>query len=535
MSELNRAFIKSKIGLYKALILLFTISINGQKLIAQTHSEKVKIPQIYIDTKGQEILDEPSINAHMRILVNGQLNNSIINYNGEISIEIRGSTSQSFPKKQYKVETINPDGSNNNISLLNMPKENDWILYAPYCDKSLIRNALAYELFASLGHYAPRTQFCELFINNEYTGVYVLTEKIKRDKNRVNLAKLKPDDNDNESVTGGYLLSIDRGGSCRFSVENLGMKIGIEYPKCSEITTQQKEYITNYIYNFDQSLFSVNYTDTVNGYRKYIDLNSCIDYLIINELAKNIDAYRLSTYMHKTKNSNGGKLCFGPVWDFNIAFGNVDYMNGYRTDSILAYNYSWWNQFLQDTNFNNRLKQRWFQLRSNQLSNKKITKLIDSLTHIISDAQIRNFNKWDILSRDIWPNYYVGHTYENEINFLKSWVLNRANWMDVNLPGEWNGNLIATDANVNIYPNPYKYFFTYAFSLEKESIINLKVYNASGFALPNLITNKQFKEGYHKLIFNESETEHFKSNNLYFIVLEVNNTKVSTKKIIKQF
>lgn len=507
---------------------------------AQLEGTSSNLPLIIINTDNQEIVDEPEILAHMGIVNNqpekrNRITDPFNNYNGKILIEIRGYSSQSYPKKQYKIETIYNDSSNNNVALLGLPEENDWVLYAPYSDKSLIRNVLAYNLHESFGHYAPRTRFCELIINDEYLGVYVLTEKIKRDKNRVDLAKLKPKDNCGESVSGGYLLQIDRSGSCIFNAENMTRRIGIEYPKCHNITNQQNEYITNYISNFDQKLFSENYIDTVHGYKSYINVNSCIDYLLINELAKNIDAYRLSTYMYKNKESNGGKLCFGPVWDFNIAFGNADYRNGYSTDSILASNYVWWNRFLQDTTFNNRLKKRWFELRKKQLSNTHIINLIDSLAGIVNEAQARNFYKWDILGHYIWPNYYIGQTYKAEINFLKSWIVNRLNWLDVNIPGNIDNYTPYTSYKSTVFPNPYTYFFTYLFTINETSMVNIKILDSRGIVISSLVNKQKYDAGTHKLTFSGNNSEYLKPNSLYFILLELNNTVVSCNKIIKQY
>ena len=174
------------------------------------------LPLIIINTtETPEIYDEPRVPAHMGIVNNGagQMNSIFDPYNaydGRIEIEIRGASSQMFPKKNYGFETQLEDGSNNNISLLGMPEENDWILHGPYADKSLLRNVLAYYMARRTGHYAPRTRLCELIVNDDYRGVYMLTERIKRDENRVDVAKLTPEDIEGDELTGGYILQIDR-------------------------------------------------------------------------------------------------------------------------------------------------------------------------------------------------------------------------------------------------------------------------------------------------------------------------------------
>lgn len=168
------------------------------------------LPIVIIDTYGQEIPDEPKILARMGIIDNGEgqrnhLHDPRNNYDGLIGIEVRGSTTRWFPKKQYAVETRDHFGNDSTVSLLGFPPEEDWILYAPYSDKSLMRNVLAYKLSNDLGRYASRTRFCELVLNGSYEGVYVLMEKIKRDRNRVNISKLLPTDIAGDAVTGGYI------------------------------------------------------------------------------------------------------------------------------------------------------------------------------------------------------------------------------------------------------------------------------------------------------------------------------------------
>ena len=239
------------------------------------------------------------------------------NYDGQIGIEIRGSSSQSFPKKQYGLETQNSDSSNNNVSLLGMPEENDWILSAPYTDKSLIRNILAYTLSNQMGFYAPKTQLCEVVINGEYVGVYVLTEKIKRDENRVDISSLNEDDNDGDEVTGGYIVKIDKltGTNCDniFYTGIEDVRIQYEYPECDEITESQMEYINGYVSDFEDALYSEEFADPSLGFRKYIDVESYINMFICVEMSKNVDGYDLSTFLNKDRESVGGKLRFGPI------------------------------------------------------------------------------------------------------------------------------------------------------------------------------------------------------------------------------
>jgi len=424
------------------------------------------LPIVVINTNNQNIVDDPRIICDMGIIDNGigmlnSINDSFNNYDGKISIEYRGSSSQSFPKKAYALETQDSIGNNNNVSLLGMPVENDWILYAPYSDKSLMRNVLTFNLGRKMNRYTPRTRYCELIINGNYRGVYVLMEKIKRDNDRVDIAKLDFDDNAGDSLTGGYIVKIDKytgtGGSDWLSdfpdIGGGGLYIQYHYPEASNMSIQQLDYIEHFIDSFEYALDGPNFSDTLIGYSKYIDVESFIDLYIINELSRNVDGYRLSTYMYKDRDSNGGKLTMGPFWDYNLAFGNVNYCSGDQTSGWqvdgacpdLGNNPFWFERLLEDTIYVNKLKCRWEYLRMRSFHEDSIRNYIDSVTSYINDAQNRNFQRWNILGNYVWPNSYVGNTYQDEVNFLKDWISNRILWMDNNLLGTCYEILGCTD------------------------------------------------------------------------------------------
>ena len=521
-----------------SLLLCLPISI-----FAQVEFTSSNIPIVIIETNGQEILDDPRIIADMGIIDNGESTRNFITdsyngYNGKISIEIRGSTSQLFAKKQYAFETQNEDSSNNNVSLLGLPSENDWILYAPYSDKSLIRNILAYKLSEMLGHYAPRTKLCELVLNGEYMGVYVLIEKIKRDENRVDITKLEEGDIVGDDLTGGYIIKLDKitGNYCYgFNTNIVNTFVQYEYPDCDKIVYAQKMYIINYLNSFEEALFSDTFADTVIGYRRYLDLNSAIDYFIVNEISKNIDAYLLSTFIYKDRDSKGGKLKYGPVWDFNLAFGNANYSNGYKTNGLIApTRHLWWNRLFEDTTFNCTLKERWIEVRKNQISDSQIIHIIDSLTQYIDESQKRNFVRWDILDSHIWPNYYVGYTYENEIVYLKGWIINRLGWLDNEVYEYCEQTYPIVNSKVNIYPNPFDYFITYVFSLKEDGIVTLHLYDDNGRFIANIIDNTYYKEGEYQIIWNSYIGDNIIPNGFYVLVLKNNGNIISRELIIKK-
>ena len=412
-----------------------------------------------IDTYEKEILDEPKILGELII----SLDSNII-HKGYIGIEKRGSSSQYFyEKKQYGVETWDQYGADIDVSLGGLPKEEDWIFYGPYGDKSLIRNNLIYSLSNNMGRYASRSKFMEVIINGDYKGVYSLFEKIKVDKHRVNISKTQSSSGEGtgyiikiDKLTGeavdiyndyndqiSFLSNYDSNGDSLNDNSHSKIHFLYHYPKPEEISSDQKSFIQNIIRQFENALSTDNFQDPFNGYRRYIDIDSFVDYFILNELSNNVDAYRLSTFIHK---DISGKLKMGPIWDFNLAFGNANYCNGDAVDKwMFKFNdYCqgdlwkvpfWWKRLLEDDSFKAKIVTRWFDLRQNTLSNDSIFQLLNGFVEKlkISGSVDRNFLRWQILDKWIWPNAYMGANYDEEIDYLSTWLLNRLQWIDSNI------------------------------------------------------------------------------------------------------
>ncbi len=467
---------------YCFLVLLVT-TLNSQTL--QTSN----LPIIIIDTNGQEIVSEPKITVQMGIISNSSgvnsVNDPFNNYNGKITIELRGASSQSFAKKGYGFELKEENGSDRSEELLGMPEEEDWILHGPYSDKSLIRNVLTFHLWEATGRYGSRTRLCELMIDDDYKGVYVLMEKIKRDQNRLDISSLNPDENTGDDVTGGYILKIDKTDGSNSGVGFISQHAPIpapfgqeiyfqyEYPKGDEITAQQANYITGAIRKFENSLAGEDYLDSENGYRNFISVKSFVDFALLNEISRNVDGYRLSTYLFKEKDSNGGQIHLGPPWDFNLSFGNADYCDGSSTEGwamdfnqVCDYDYwlipFWWDRLMSDPLFRSAMRTRWESLRSNEWSNSAINSFIDEKVEELSAAQARNRQRWPEVNDYIWPNPVWNDTYAEDIAYLRSWIENRLEWLDSNI-GEFE---IITGFNsidpelVTVFPNPVNEFVT---------------------------------------------------------------------------
>ncbi len=511
-------------NLYRLFVVTVIFLANYLTVSAQTLTSS-NLPIIVINTGGFIIPDEPKITADMGIIYNGvgvrnNVTDPFNNYSGKIGIERRGSSSQSFPKKQYGVELRDELGNGIDASLLDMPAEEDWVLFAPYNDKSLMRDVLAYKLGRDLGRYASRTRFCEVILNGEYQGIYVLMEKVKRNNNRVDIAKLNPDEISGDDITGGYIIKLDKetgsgngGWSSSFAPPNKSGSQQIyflyDYPSATDIVTGQINYIKQYVNNFETALNSPTFNDPVNGYAKYIDVDSFIDFFIINEVSKNVDGYRLSTYLHKKKDSDGGKLHMGPLWDFNLGFGNANYCTqgnpeGWVTNfnSICPQDYwlipFWWNKLYSDGAYRNKLAARWAELRSNQLDTERILTYIDSVANVLNaESQQRNFQRWPVLGTYVWPNYYVGPTFASEVSWLKNWVSMRLNWLDVNMP-----KLITavehtpSEFSLELYPNPFSKEVTINYSLPSAGSICVEFFDMLGRPMKIIQESKDLPGSY---------------------------------------
>lgn len=447
------------------------------QLFAQLDS--ANIPLFIIDTHGQSIEDEPKINADLKIIYHpGEYHHQQDSgniYSGKIGIEIRGRYSASLPQKPYGIETRDALGENLNVPLFHMPEENDWILLANYNDKTFMRNSLTFELFRKMGRYAPRTQFCEVVVNNYYQGIYVFTEKIKRDKNRVDIAKLTPEENQGEDLTGGYIFKVDYFNdynSWQSAFAPLGhpqkkVHFVYEYPDEDEISPEQKAYLRNHINEFEALLYSSKYS--LSRVSKYIDIHSFIDYFIINELARNVDAYKKSSYFYKERDSNGGLIHMGPVWDFDWAWKNInECMFGAQDGSGWAYKVhdcdpwpvppTWMNKLMRDPSVTRLLSDRYFSLRASYLSNEAIFSYIDSVANVLDEPQARHYNKWRILGVNVGApeTDQQPSTYAGEIDKFKNWISTRLRWLDNNIPNMVITDLdeIASQDNLKMYPNP---------------------------------------------------------------------------------
>ena len=452
--------------------------LNVNESVGLNAPDSTNIPLIMINTNNQIIVDEPKINVDFKIIDNSPNSFNYPSdsgniYSGIAGIEIRGSYSATLPQKPYGIETRDIQGNNNNVSLFGMPQENDWILIANYNDKTFLRNVLAFDLFEKMGHYAPRTKLCEVVVNDIYNGIYVFTEKIKRDNGRVDIAKLDLDDNFGDSLTGGYIFRVDYWNQNNSWISNYNnpnfpndaVRYVYNYPDYDEITVQQKNYIQNLVGDFEDALWSNDFEDSIIGYRPYINTRSFIDYFIVNEFARNVDGFKKSRNFYKDKSSKDSLIYAGPVWDFDWAY--KDHSSSMINGSGWRHNYSgptdvkppgWYIRLLQDTTFANELNCRYFNLRNTILDTTNIFSFIDSLSSIVSEPQNRHYTRWPILGINVGTPE-VGNqptSYSGEIIKFKSWINERLLWLDANMPGNCPNVSVSENKKTYVvtYPNP---------------------------------------------------------------------------------
>lgn len=419
-------------------ITLVIIALLVSRVIHAQDFTSSNLPIIVINTYDESINNEIPVRAKMKIIYHedGQTNYlsdtsdfRTLNYNGDIDIKIRGNISQYLPKKPYKIHTFHAFNENNNVSLLGLPPENDWILNNIAFDPSYLRDFISYGLSERLGNYAPRCRFCEVVIDNDYKGLYIFTEKMKAGKDRINVQH-QAEDNRNDDRA--YIFKADRDIDATTWIDypnhtsySDSVVYSITYPKAEMITENQIEFVQNYYLNFTNQVSIQNEAIDV-GFPALIDIPSFIDFMLIGEFSSNVDIYQLSTYFHK---DTQGKLRAGPVWDFNLTFGNDIQYNRSRYNVWQFSNYNnegakFWTELFNNPNFKCHLSRRWHELTDDDqpLNSESVFAFIDEAIVPITDAITRDCQRWGKIDH-----------HESNIDSMKTWITNRINWINTKL------------------------------------------------------------------------------------------------------
>lgn len=484
-----------------------------------TFAQTYDLPIVFIDTKGKCLDNKVTekIPATMKVL-DGKTNNVADSAKGtryDIGIKVRGQSSAMFPKPGYGVEVRDEKGEGMDVSLFGLPPGDDWVFHGPYVDKSMMRNALAHWLFRQAGHYSPRSRHFDLYINGVYRGVYVLLEKIKRGKYRVNVSKLKETDVAGDSVTGGYIWAFDKtgtntGGAGSGPIEKEGfntsdgLNVILHYPKKENIQKAQEEYLKKYL-NDLEGLFKNGKNGS--GYENYVDMTSALDYVLHEEITNNADSYWCSFFLHKPKDSKGGKVTLGPAWDFNLAMSNGSQPengggqggqggmwgfggggNGFGSSGVSGWQIensqksgnggmwgmgsslkapNWLLGMWKDSHYQSELKKRWAELRSGVWHTKTMDAYLDSMKIYLKNAADRNFKRWPNLGKASGQNDpdpepmkycnsqsggfgmamggYNATTWDGEFEHLRKKMKERIAWMDQQLGFSEPANPIVTE------------------------------------------------------------------------------------------
>ena len=452
-------------------------------------SFSTNLPLVLIDT-DQPVSAQKKVRAKMKIVNHmdeGRRNmasDTSCVYDGYIDIKLRGNSSLSFEQKKYTIETQDAEGNGLKVRLLGMPSESDWVLLAPYNDISMLRDVFAFSMWREMGYWAPRTRLCEVLVDGVYQGVYVFSEKIKRDNDRVDISKMMETDVRGRNVTGGYILRVDAfddhdltfpskvkglvdsGGPMGFGgfgpwpgmQPNTTVTWTICYPKKKKIRPEQKAYIQNFVDSMELSFQHHDPANPKTGYTKWIDIPSFVDYFIHTELSLNADGFKRSAYFYKDRDLEDGtvsKMKAGPVWDYNLAYGNCNFCNANNTEAWVYDGCStnptpeFWSILAHDRAFMKKVRRRYAELRRTVISLDSIDAFLDEYANLLSEAKDRHFRRYSNLFSDGssqggwgWPAMgqnmnpvaffaaYQVQSYEQEIQTLKQWFRRRIAFLD---------------------------------------------------------------------------------------------------------
>lgn len=387
-----------------------------------------QLPVVYISTNNIPIQSKETYIAGSLKIKENITGDSL--YGGSIDIRGRGNSTWGFPKKPFKIKL------NKKSKLLGMNEAKQWVLLANYADKSLLRNELAFELSRRFGlAYTPASRLVDVILNGQYIGNYELVEQIEVSKTKVNIIEQKVGVLNETSLTGGYLFEVDGFANTEkvnFMTSNR-MPIAVHYPDDGDIKIEQKNYLLNHVEKFENALFSNDFDDPIKGYKQYFDIESYINFYLVNEIIGNPDLF-WSTYLYKNQNDN--LIYTGPVWDYDISANNDIRLGDTQKSLMLNVGFDpkiWINRLMQDKEFRTRIRKRWNEMKGEKLST--IDSYIGILALKLNASQRKNFLAWPILNLKVYNNFQAAGSFEGEVSYLKNYYLNRIIWLDSQFNG----------------------------------------------------------------------------------------------------
>ena len=427
--------------------------------------DSTNLPIVWIEVNGDSIMRDKRIGGRMKIIWNGEGSINYadtvahpgqrIDYEGYIAVRHRGNSTYNVSrKKPYSFRTLaeplkRGDAQKERVSLLGMGSDNNWALLAPRADRSLFRDVLTFELARPWMEFVPQGRHCELILDGTYYGVFILTEVVSKGKHRLDL--MSPGDS-GDALTGDYLMEVDCNDAVTYTSRyhpvdttgkpSTGHHILFQYkePDREDLSRVQVNYINRRIDAMEASFLKGNY-------HQYIDVMSFIDYQLMMELCHNVDAYRLSGKFYKRRDSVDPRFKM-VIWDTDLAYGNADYCQSWRTDTWMYRNNNimygedevymvpfWWYVLNNDPAYTAQVKMRWAQYREGNLRTDRLMATIDSLVNVVTmqGAESRNSQAWPCWGKKRWPNHYIAADYDDEISHIKQWLLERLAWIDKQL------------------------------------------------------------------------------------------------------
>lgn len=393
-------------------IVTYTVKTNDNKS-AQYEVDVTKftgLPIIHLSTDGKAAIDSKEDYVSGDISIDGGRFYSDFS---DATMKIRGrgnSTWFMHPKKPYQLKL------GDEAEILGMPAEKKWLFLAEYSDKTLMRNSIAFEMgYLSKLDWTPQSVLADVFINESYNGTYNVSEKVEEGNNRVAIGK------------EGYLLEIDQLERMKpddvfFYTDNF--LINIKEPE-TEYNSETYNYAKDLLNEFETVLYGSQYKDPLKGYAKYIDVDSFIDWYLISEITKNQDSKSFSSIFLNV--IPGEKIKMGPLWDFDLAFGNVNYSECQYPEGFWVKHHKWYERLFQDRGFTNKVKERFIYFKENE---NFILDKMDAHAHQLRWSQQENDLVWKTLGTHVWPNPVVYDTYEEEVDHLKKWYSQRMAWLD---------------------------------------------------------------------------------------------------------
>ena len=412
-------------------ILLIVLAFHVSAETDTEHVRLTNLPHVYINTFSGNSISSKNVMVDARMWYVDE--NDSVTFYDSLKIRVRGNSTASLAKKPYKLKF------NEKVKLLGKgyAKTKKWTMLANHGDKTLLRNALTSLMGERAGlKFNPAAKFVDLTVNKRYVGNYQISDQVDVRPHRVNIVEQDYPLTEKSNITGGYLLEADgfkdfENWKTGFYSDFWYVPLRIHYPDEDEIDSRQLIYIREFVNDFEQRLFSSNFTDPLTGYRPLVDSISLANWYICTEICANPDGF-FSTYFYKEQDDN--KLYWGPLWDYDIAYNNDNRSRGGTSNTerqlMKDYGYgdygsgcrAWVEEMWRDPWFARLINRRFNQLIDDGMETYLNQKL-DSLCRLIDASQKLNFDRWGIRTRALRERILY-NTYSEYVDYVRTFLKN---------------------------------------------------------------------------------------------------------------